>query len=183
MTLFIEQDFRRYSDTPGNILSYIKLAILSAGFRAILLYRIGTWLKKKRVRFIPVILERLIHHLCHCWISFSAEIGPGFLIAHVGGLIIGGQTRIGRNCDVRQNVTFGGNFNKVDQDGRTQPWIGDSVSFGAGAVVIGPIRIGSNSIIGANTVITSDVPDNVIVFGVPGKIIKERWSDDSERKL
>lgn len=124
-----------------------------------------------------------MHHLCHCWISLSAEIGPGFLIAHVGGLVIGGNTRIGKNCDVRQNVTFGGNFNKVDQDGRTQPWVDDNVSFGAGAVIIGPIRVGANSIIGANTVVTRDVPNNVIVFGVPGKIVRERWPEDGARKL
>jgi len=124
-----------------------------------------------------------MHHLCHCWISTFAEIGPGFYIAHVGSLVIGQETRIGRNCDVRQNVTFGGNFNKRDDQGRSQPLVGDNVSFGAGAVVIGPIKVGSNSIVGANSVVTRDVPENVIVSGVPAVVLKDKWDKESGRGL
>jgi len=101
----------------------------------------------------------------------------------VGGLIIGGETVIGANCDVRQNVTFGGNFNKVNAKGRSQPTLGDNISVGAGAVILGPVYIGSNTIIGANTVVTRDVEEGVIVFGVPGKVIKKRWSEETGRKL
>lgn len=102
---------------------------------------------------------------------------------HVCGLVISRGTRIGRNCDVRQNVTFGGNFNKKDEHGRSQPWVGDNVSFSAGAVVIGPVKVGSNSIVGANSVVTRDVPENVIVSGVPAVVIKEKWDKDSGRGL
>ena len=80
-------------------------------------------------------------------------------------------------------MTFGGYFNKRDDQGRGQPSVGDNVSFGAGAVVIGPIKVGSNSIIGANSVATRDVPENVIVSGVPAKVIKERWDESTGRKL
>jgi serine O-acetyltransferase len=84
---------------------------------------------------------------------------------------------------VRQNVTFGANYGKVDKDGRKQPRVGDNVSVGAGAVVIGPVYIGSNAIIGANSVVTRDVPENVIAFGVPAKVIKDRWDESTGRKL
>jgi serine O-acetyltransferase len=124
-----------------------------------------------------------MHHTCHCWISCAAEIGPGFLIAHVGGLVIGAGTRMGKDCDVRHNVTFGGNYNKVDADGRAYPWVGDNVSVGAGAVILGPVRIGSNAVIGANSVVTRDVPDNAIVLGIPAQVVRERRDNSLERGL
>lgn len=183
MLKYLEQDFQRYAKRKGNVIRYAYKASTNAGFRAVLLYRMGRWFKLKRMNFLAGICQRLMHHLCHCWISVTADIGPGFLIAHVGGLIIGGTTRIGKNCDVRQNITFGGNFQKKSADGRTQPWVGDNVSVGVGAVVIGPVKVGDNVIIGANSVVTRDIPDNVIVFGVPAQVIKERWKESSGRKL
>ncbi len=180
----LEHDYRRNSKHEGGSLwRYIYRAAANAGFRAVVLYRLGVWFKQKRMNFWAGMCQRLMHHLCHCWISVSAEIGPGFLIAHVGGLVIGGKTRIGSYCDVRQNVTFGGNFNKVGPDGRDQPWVGDHVSFGVGAAILGPVRIGSNSIIGANSVVTRDVPENVIVSGIPAVVVKDRSAADSGRKL
>jgi serine O-acetyltransferase len=179
----LHQDYCRYAKNNGNTWRYIHKVLSNAGFRAVFFYRLGAWSRRKKMYFFAGICQRLMHHLSHCWISVSAEIGPGFLIAHVGGLVIGDKTRIGANCDVRQNVTFGGNFSKKDTEGRTQPWVGDNVSFGVGAVILGPVRIGSNSIVGANSVVIRDVPENVIVFGVPAKIMKSRWTEETGRKL
>jgi serine O-acetyltransferase len=180
----LEEDYLRYSGGKrGSLIRYVYKSFVNAGFRAVMLYRTGSWLKKHNVRFLPGLCERLMHHLCFCWISVNAEIEPGFLIAHVGGIGIGPGTHIGKNCDIRRNLSLGGNFNKKDAEGRDHPWIGNNVSFGVGAVVSGPVRVGSNSIIGANTVVTRDIPENVIVFGVPGRIIKERWAENSDRHL
>lgn len=177
-------DYKRFrnKEKKVSLFNYIYMFLNNAGFRAVLLYRLGHYFYLRQIPLIPGICQRLMHHLCHCWINVSARIGPGFMIAHVGGIIIGGSTIIGKNCDIRQNVTFGGNFNKVSSDNRTQPIIGDNVSICPGAVIVGPIKIGSNSIIGANSVVTRDFPENVIVSGIPATIIKDRW-DQNERSL
>ena len=147
------------------------------------MYRFGHSLKKRRLSFLAGMCQRIMHHACHCYISVTAVIGPGFLIAHVGGIVVGGKTVIGMNCDIRQNVTFGGNFNRKDDQGRSQPILSDGVSVGAGACILGPVNIGENAIIGANSVVTRDIPPNMIASGIPAKVLKDRWDINSERKL
>ena len=126
---------------------------------------------------------RIMHHACHCFISHSANIGEGFLISHVGGIVIGGGTIIGTNCDIRQNVSFGGNFNKKREDGTSKPILGNNISIGAGACILGPVNVGNNVIIGANSVVNRDVPENVIVSGIPAKVIRKIWDVSENRML
>jgi serine O-acetyltransferase len=177
----IEQDYRRYSKKSGTIAKYFYAMLLNHGFRAIALYRLCRWFLKRKRYHLAGLMEQLIFHTCHCEISRYAEIAPGCRIAHTVGLVVGDGTHIGPNCDLRQNVTFGGNFNRRDDEGRSQPWLKDNISVGAGAVIIGPVMIGSNSIIGANSVVTRNVPDNVIVSGIPAKVIKKRWPNSEKR--
>jgi len=179
----LRYDYSRYSMRPGNLNGYISKFFAHPGFRAIVLYRFGHWFRQKKRYHLAALMERIIFHSCYSEISSAAEIAPGFLISHTIGLVIGSETRIGWNCDVRQNVTFGGNFNKVDENGLDKPWLEDNVSVGAGAVIIGPVKIGTNTIIGANSVVTKDVPQNMIVSGIPAKVIKERWSVGAKRNL
>lgn len=179
----LKADYLRYGGKRGNVLLFVLKALRDSGFRAVMLYRIGRWFRKRGMHMVAGLCERLMHHLCFCWICTLAEIGAGFKISHTIGLVIGGDTIIGKNCDVRQNTTFGGNFNKVDAAGRSKPCLGDNVSVGAGAVVLGPVKVGMNSIIGANAVVTKDVPEDVIVGGVPAVIIKNRWDESTGRGL
>lgn len=102
---------------------------------------------------------------------------------HTFGLVVGGSTRLGRNCTLLQNVTLGGSFGKKDKHGRSQPWVGDNVTVGVGAVIVGPVRIGSDCIIGANSVVTTDIPEFSVAAGVPAKVIRERWSERSGQAL
>jgi serine O-acetyltransferase len=175
-------DCLRYDRTPRpwNIAA---LAVTTAGFRAALLYRVAHWLRRRRLAPFAALAERVMHHACHCWISGRAEIGPGFLIAHVGGIVIGAGVRIGQGCDIRQNVTMGGNYSKTDAHGRQQPTVGDRVSVGAGAVILGAVTIGDDAVIGANAVVSRDIPARVIAAGVPARVIKPRWESDAGRKL
>ena len=96
--------------------------------------------------------------------------GPGLLIFHGHGLVVHADAIIGARCTLRQGVTIG---NKVSRDGRLSkaPVIGDDVEFGAGAVVIGDIRIGSRVSIGACTAVTKSIPDDCIVVGHGTRLI------------
>jgi serine O-acetyltransferase len=78
---------------------------------------------------------------------------------------------------------MGGNYNKSDARGRQQPTLGDRVSVGAGAVILGAVTIGDDAVIGANAVVSRDIPAGVIAAGVPARVIKSRWGSDSGRKL
>lgn len=182
MLRYLLEDCRRYSTKRPSLARMAWIAIINAGFRAMVLFRVGHACRKRRLRLAAALCERVMHHLCHCWMSTAAQIGPGFLIAHVWGFSIGGGVIIGSNCDVRHRVSMGGNYGKRDKAGRTQPTLGDNVSVGAGAMILGPVKVGTNAVIGANSVVTRDVPENMIVAGIPAKVIRERWPE-SERKL
>lgn len=109
-------------------------------------------------------------------ISERADIGPRFFIAHNGTLVVGGHTKAGSDFFVRQGVTCGG-----DGINGGHPTFGDSVILGANAVVVGKITIGSNVLVGANSTVTRDVPNNVVVAGVPARIIKENRREEADK--
>lgn len=106
-------------------------------------------------------------------IPFTTDIGPGFYIGHFSCIFINESCVIGRNCNVSQGVTIG-TTNRGERAGN--PVIGDNVYIGPGAKVIGAIRIGNDAAIGANCVVTRDVPDRAVVVGVPGRVISSRGS-------
>lgn len=179
----IAEDYARYSNKHGSVVRYLIKIASHPGFRAVVLYRLSYKLRKRGRYRLAGLSQRIMFHTCYCEIGAAAEIGPGFLISHTVGLVIGGATRIGHSCDVRQNVTFGGNFSKTREDGQTQPHLGDNVSVGAGAVIVGPIKIGNGAVIGANTVLTVDIPPRMIAAGMPGRVIRKRWDETSTRRL
>ena len=96
----------------------------------------------------------------------------GIFIPHSLGIVIGHEVVIGENCEIFQNVTIGSN--RKEKNGRYMPIIGDNVSIGSGAIVVGAIHIGNNVVIGANSYVDKDVPDNTVVVGSPAKVIHRK---------
>lgn len=107
-------------------------------------------------------------------IPFTTRIGSGFYIGHFCGIFVNEDCVVGKNCNISQGVTLG----KANR-GRNKgcPVIGDNVYIGPGAKIVGAIRIGNHVAIGANCVVTHDVPDHGVVAGVPGKVISSAGSE------
>ena len=101
-------------------------------------------------------------------IPYRTEIGGGFYIGHSGCIVVHWKSTIGKNCNISQGVTLG-KANRGRNEG--VPTLGDCVYIGPGAKIVGSVRIGNNVAIGANCVVTKDVPDNAVVVGIPGKVI------------
>lgn len=144
---------------------------LRAGnFRAAVLYRLGHRAHHRGFRVLAYLLETWILGT-GADISSEAEIGSGLYLAHPTGVVIGSETKIGRNAYILQGVTLGGNRGR-ERDNQTQPVIGDNVLIAAGAKILGPVRIGSNVEIGANAVVLCDLPNDSVAVGVPARIIR-----------
>lgn len=101
---------------------------------------------------------------------FPNTIGSGFRIYHAGDFVhVGPNVRIGRNCTMLPGVVFG---NKSETLDNTPVVVGDNCYFGLGAKILGGVKIGNNATVGANAVVTKDIPDNAVVGGIPAKILK-----------
>jgi serine O-acetyltransferase len=106
-------------------------------------------------------------------IPFETSIGSGFYIGHFGGIVVNERSVIGKNCNISHGVTLG-EANRGERKGC--PVIGDNVYIGPGAKIVGAVRIGNDVAIGANSVVTKDVPDHSVVVGIPGRVISQDGS-------
>ena len=112
-----------------------------------------------------------------CDIPSTVKMGNGIQLVHNGlGVVIHPQTIIEDNVKIYQNVTLGGNAKLIDGHiiNNGAPYIEKNVAIFAGACVLGPVKIGKNSLIGANTVVLKDVPENSVVYGNPCKITPKK---------
>lgn len=101
---------------------------------------------------------------------YPNTVGPGFRIYHAGGFIhIGPKVRIGKNCTLLPGVVFG-NKSETEDEGLTI--VGDNCYLGIDAKILGSVTIGDNVVIGANSVVTSNIPSNAVAAGIPAKVIK-----------
>lgn len=124
----------------------------------------------------PIARLMLRHYNYRLGISIPCptEIGSGFLIGHYGGIVVNRFSRIGKNCNILQGVTVGETFRGKSKG---YPTIGDNVYLGPGAKIIGAVKVGNDVAIGANCVVTHDIPDHAVVVGVPGRIISFQGSE------
>lgn len=139
--------------------------LITDGTSAMILYRLAQFLKNIQLPTFGLIVAKINQLFNHLVIGRNAHFGPGFVLVHTFGIVINSEVRAGRNVIIEHCVTIGAEKGK-------SPVLGDNIFIGAGAKIIGGIRVGSNVKIGANAVVVKDVPDNVTVAGVPAEIVK-----------
>jgi len=173
----IRADLHRYEGNSA-LRTFLRHIIINPGFRYTFWMRLCCYLGERAVwrwtLFWPV---RLALHRCErrygISISHRTDVGPGLHIGHFGGIVVSSRARIGRNCNLSHGVTIG-----LAVRGRHAgyPTIGDDVYIGPGAKIIGCVKVGNRVAIGANAVVTRDIPDDAVAVGVPAAVISDKGS-------
>lgn len=163
----IKSDLFRYTGDL-SFRSFISTYIREPGFSFIVWLRIRTSIKSK---LVGLILHRKKIKLGMDIQTFN--IGKGFYIGHWGQIFVSSEAVIGNNCNISQGVTIGVS-NRGNNKGA--PTIGDRVYIGPGVKIFGNIKIGNDVSIGANDVVTKDIPDNSVAVGIPARVISSDGS-------
>lgn len=149
------------------------------GLHALLMYRFAHWLWQIGLRWLARVFSTFARWVTGIEIHPGATIGRRFFIDHGMGVVIGETAVIGDDCTLYHGVTLGGTS---WQKGKRHPTLGNNVVVGAGAKVLGPIRIGDGARIGSNAVVVKPVPDGTTVVGVPGKLIDASGASKDARR-
>lgn len=159
--------------------SKLEVFLLYPSINALIVYRIAHKLYNKKCFFLARLLSQLARFFTGIEIHPGAKIGKGLFIDHGMGVVIGETAEVGDNVTIYHGVTLGGTGK---DKGKRHPTVKDNVIIGAGAKVLGPITIGNNVKIGANSVVLKDVPDNATAVGIPAKlIIKDKKKDNNTK--
>lgn len=168
----IKADLDNILDKDPAAKNALEIILLYPGFHAIVAYRIANKLLKWKIPFIPRLISQIARFFTGIEIHPAATIGEKFFIDHGMGVVIGETTIIGDNVLLYQGVTLGGTGK---DHGKRHPTIGNCVTIGAGAKVLGDITIEDNSNIGAGSVVIENVPEHSTVVGIPGRIVQQRF--------
>lgn len=150
--------------------STLEILLCYPGFHALVMHRISHRLWLLEVPLVPRLLSQFARLVTGVEIHPGAQIGHGVFIDHGMGVVIGETTVIGDRCLLYQGVTLGGTGK---QHGKRHPTLEDNVVVGAGAKVLGAITVGSNTRIGAGSVVLRDVDADSTVVGVPGRVVHQ----------
>lgn len=147
------------------------------GFRAVAVHRLGHWCvhsSSLRARWLRPIYWRLYRYVRNHYgieLPWSVRLGRGVVFEHQGGIVIHGRSVIGNGCVIRQGVTLGNRSMERRDDA---PELGEGVNVGAGAKLLGAIKVGDGAVIGANAVVLSDVRSRTTVAGIPAREVRNR---------
>lgn len=157
------------------------LEVLTAypGIHAVAVHRVSHRLWRWGLKWLARMLSQLMRWLTGVEIHPGARIGKELFIDHGMGVVIGETAEIGDGCTLYHGVTLGGT---TWQREKRHPTLGENVVVGAGAKILGPIRIGDNARIGSNSVVVRDIPANATVVGIPGRVISTGQDPRSQQR-
>jgi serine O-acetyltransferase len=174
----LREDIASYMERDPAAKSGIEIILCYPGFHATVIHRLTHWLWTHGLHLSARFLSHLGKIFTGIEIHPGAEIGKRFVIDHGTGTVIGETAIIGDDVTLYHDVTLGGVAPSVDsaqQVGQKRhPTLEDGVIVGSGAQILGPITIGAHARVGANSVVTKDVPGSVTAVGVPAKVVMPR---------
>jgi len=150
----------------------IAKTLATDGTLGMVLYRLMQTSREYRLGPLEMVFNKLNSAFGNCVIGRGAEFGPGFVLFHSNGVVINKNVRGGSNIHLHHEVTIG------DDDYGGTPVLGSDIRIGAGAKIIGPVKIGDGARIGANAVVVHDVAPNTTVVGIPAKPVVRRDRSD-----
>lgn len=153
--------------------------VLAPQVQAVILFRVGSRLAGGPLRPLAFVLRSISVAVAGAEIHPDAQIGPGLALVHSVGVVVGGSVRIGANCRMSHGVTLG----EPGRGGKAENWgvpvVGSNVTLGAHAVVVGPLHVGDGAVIGANSVVTRDVPAGMVAVGSPACVVGPVAEDEN----
>ena len=157
--------------------SKLSVILTYPGVKAIFFHRIAHFFSLARFDLVGRVISQFSRFLTGIEIHPKAKIGKNFFIDHGMGVVIGETSEIGDNVTIYHMVTLGGISPSINSDNQRQvkrhPTLKDNVVIGSGAQVLGPITVGENAKVGANAVVTKDVPANAVMVGIPAKNVNK----------
>jgi serine O-acetyltransferase len=168
MLATLRQDLQAARERDPAARSIAEIILCYPGLHAVWSYRISHWLWQHNAKLAGRLLSTLTGSITGVDIHPAAVLGEGLFIDHATGVVIGETAEVGARVTLYQGVTLGGTSLSK---GKRHPTVGDRVTIGAGAKVLGPITVGHDSRIGANAVVVRPVPAHSVVVGVPGQVI------------
>lgn len=162
-------DARSIAERDPAAKSVFEVIMLYPGFHAVVFHRIAHWFYKRKMFFIARSISQINRFITGIEIHPGAVIGNGLFIDHGMGVVIGETAEIGDNCTIYHGVTLGGTGK---DKGKRHPTIGNNVLVGAGAKILGPIKVGDNARIGAGSVVMEEVEPNTTVTGPKARPVK-----------
>lgn len=178
MIATLKEDMRVVFERDPAVRSVLEIIFCYPGFHAVLFYRLGHGLWRRKFYFLARLVSHLGRFFTGIEIHPGAKIGRGFFIDHGMGVVIGETAEIGENCTLYHGVTLGGTSWAKE---KRHPTLGNNVVVGSGAKILGPFTVGDNSKIGSNSVVVKEVPPNSTVVGVPGRIVMTEGMKTEER--
>jgi len=153
--------------------SKLSLILTYPGVKAVFFHRIANFFQLAKFHLVARIISQLSRFFTGIEIHPGAKIGKNLFIDHGMGVVIGETSEIGNNVTIYHMATLGGIAPSINSNEQRQvkrhPTLGDCVVVGSGAQILGPVIIGANAKIGANAVVTKDVPENAVMVGIPAK--------------
>lgn len=165
----MREDIAAIRERDPAAMSDLEVFWLYNGYKAIRSHRRANFLQRRGLRLLARWESQRCVRRTGIEIHPAAKIGRRFFIDHGTGVVIGETTEIGDDCTLYQGVTLGGTGKDT---GKRHPTLGDHVMVGAGAKVLGPIRIGNNVQIAAGAVVLTDIPDNCTAVGIPARVVR-----------